>query len=121
LGKEFGLFPLFVFKIFLMKSLLVVCCFAFLAPGNQYQLKQKKSMPAKSIENVLAAHMDSLMSIEGVVGVGIGELKGKPCIKVMLDKKTRRRIKLIPKSLDGFPVVIEETGEFKARGKTPPY
>jgi hypothetical protein len=77
-------------------------------------------MPSKTIENVLAANMDSLMSIEGVVGVGIGELKGKPCIKVMLDKKTRRLLRRIPKSLDGFPVVIEETGEFKARWKTPP-
>jgi hypothetical protein len=105
-----------------MRFLLAVSLVAAVAaPGAQRHIIQKKTMPSMKIENILAAHTDSLMSIEGVVGVGIGELKGKPCIKVMLDKKTRRRIKLIPKSLDGFPVVIEETGEFKPRGETPPY
>ncbi len=103
-----------------MPFLLVVCFAAFLTPGSQRSLTQKKSMPSRTIESVLAANTDSLMSIKGVVGVGLGELKGKPCIKVMLDKKTRRVIKLIPKSLDGFSVVIEETGEFKAFKKTPP-
>ncbi len=104
-----------------MKLVLVVCLVAILAPNTHRQPKQKKSMASKSIENVVASHTDSLMAIKGVVGVGVGELEGKPCIKVMIDRRTRKLVKQIPKTLDGFVVVIEETGEFKARQRMPPY
>ena len=104
-----------------MKFLLVVCSLSVAAPGAQQQLKPKEPMPSKSIEKVLAANTDSLMAIKGVVGVGIGELGGKPCLKVMVDRMTRKLRKQIPKSLEGYPVVIEETGEFKARRRTPRY
>jgi hypothetical protein len=78
-------------------------------------------MPSKSIDDVLAAHRTSLRSVRGVTGVEKGEFDGKPCIKVTTDKRTRKLMKQIPKSLDGFIVLIEETGEFRTRQKTPPY
>lgn len=71
-------------------------------------------MPLKSIEEVLEEHTLELMSIEGVVGTAQGLCKAKPCIKVYVIKKTRQLTQRIPTTLEGYPVVIEETGEFQA-------
>ncbi len=77
------------------------------------QPKENK-MTHKTIEQVLKEHTDHLMSIPGVVGTAQGELYGKPCIKVFVVKKTPELKRRIPTDLEGFPVIIEETGEFKA-------
>jgi hypothetical protein len=52
------------------------------------------------------------MSIPGVVGVYVGLLEDDrtTCLKVMVVKKTRELERGIPKSLEGHPVVLEETG-----------
>ena len=74
----------------------------------------EKKMQAKTIEVVLEEHTDKWMSIPGVVGTAIGEYKGKPCIKIFVVKKTAELTKKIPSKIEGFPVVIQETGEFRA-------
>ena len=71
-------------------------------------------MPAKTIEEVLKQHTDEWMSIPGVVGTAIGEFEDKPCIKVFVAKKTRELTEKIPAEVEGFPVIIEETGEIRA-------
>jgi hypothetical protein len=68
----------------------------------------------KPIEQVLKEHTDQLMSIRGVVGTGQGLCSGEPCIKVFVSKKTLELEQEIPKNLEGYPVVIQETGKFKA-------
>ena len=35
-------------------------------------------------------------------------------IKVFVSKKTAKLEKRIPKTLEGYPVVVQETGKFKA-------
>ena len=77
-----------------------------------------KKMTSKTIEQVLEEHTDKWMSIPGVVGTAIGELKGKPCIKVLVVKKNEELKKKIPSQVEGFPVVIEETGEIRALEKS---
>lgn len=67
----------------------------------------------KKIEAVLKQHTDRLMSVNGVVGTAIGECEGKPCIRVLVVKKTPALLSKIPSSLEGFPVVIDETGEIR--------
>ncbi|OGP83487.1 MAG: hypothetical protein A2V87_00295 [Deltaproteobacteria bacterium RBG_16_58_17] len=54
------------------------------------------------------------MTIPGVVGTAEGRCEGKPCIKVFVIKKTSDLDEKIPKNLDGYAVIIEETGEIKA-------
>jgi hypothetical protein len=55
---------------------------------------------------------DRVMGRPGVSGTAIGELDGKPCLKVYLsDAGARKRI---PRSSGGFPVVVEVTGPFRA-------
>ncbi len=74
----------------------------------------EKTMPAKTIEEVLKEHTDELMSIPGVVGTAQGLCDGKPCIKVLVIKKTPELEQKIPNVLEGHPVVVQETGEIRA-------
>jgi hypothetical protein len=77
----------------------------------------KNPMTAETIKEVLKKHTKDLMSMPGVVGTGQGLCEGKPCIKVFVIEKTPDLDQKIPKTLDGYPVVIEETGEIKALPK----
>lgn len=66
------------------------------------------------INLVKEKYVDALMKIPGVVGVYVGETEEKyPCIKVMIREETDSTKKYIPKELEGFPVIIEVTGEIK--------
>ncbi|HEX2962723.1 MAG TPA: hypothetical protein VHO43_13075 [Ignavibacteriales bacterium] len=68
----------------------------------------------RSIEEVMNAHTDELMSIPDVNGVYIGELEnGQECITVLVSKKTELHKKKIPTKIEGYPVIIEETGEIR--------
>ena len=80
------------------------------APTNQPLTKE--DMPLRDINLVLRDHDDELLSIPGVVGVYVGVLEdGKtPCLKVMVIKKTPELEQKIPKSLEGYPVLLDETG-----------
>jgi hypothetical protein len=71
-------------------------------------------MPTRDIKTVMEAHVNELMAMPGVAGVAIGELDdGTPCILVMVVELTDELEQKIPKSLEGHPVVIEVSGEFK--------
>lgn len=54
----------------------------------------------------------SLLDKPGVVGVGIGECAGEPCIKVMLEKELKDVA--IPSESFGFKVEMEVTGTIRA-------
>jgi hypothetical protein len=71
-------------------------------------------MPAKSIEQVLKENTDAWMAIDGVEGTAIGLYKGKPCIKILASVKAQELRGKIPSVVEGYPVIIEETGEFRA-------
>jgi hypothetical protein len=71
-------------------------------------------MTAKTIEEVLKEHTEDLMSIPGVVGTAQGLCDDRDCIKVFVIEKTPELDQKIPNTLEGYPVMIEETGEFRA-------
>ena len=75
--------------------------------------------PTPDINAVLRAHDRELLAVPGVVGVYVAVLDdGKtPCLKVMLAQKSAAAERAIPKNIDGFPVVIEVTGEIKPLDK----
>ena len=58
-----------------------------------------------------------MMSLLGVAGMGQGECEGQPCIKLFLSKRTPELLERLPASLEGYAVVVEETGDFRALGK----
>ncbi len=76
------------------------------------------SSPRRDINDVLRAHDQELLAIPGVVGVYVGALAdGKtPCLKVMLARKSPETERAIPKTLEGYPVVTEVTGEIRPLG-----
>lgn len=74
----------------------------------------ERAMSGETIQTVLERHADRLVALPGVAGTGIGECDGRPCIKVFVVKKTRQLVQRIPATLDGFRVVVEETGEIRA-------
>jgi hypothetical protein len=71
--------------------------------------------PKRDINDVLRAHDKELLAVPGVVGVFVGLLEdGKtPCLKVMLAQKSPEAERAIPKMLEGYPVVVEVTGEIR--------
>jgi hypothetical protein len=88
-----------------------------LADTNIGSYRGRNPMAAETIKEVLKKHTRDLMSMPGVVGTGQGLCEGKPCIKVFVIEKTPDLNQKIPKTLEGYPVVVEETGEIKALPK----
>ena len=88
----------------------IACSAAMRSPVNQ--TGQKESMTLRDINAVLKDHDKELLAIPGVVGVYVGLLPDDktPCLKVMVVKETEDLKKKIPKSLEGYPVLIEESG-----------
>jgi hypothetical protein len=74
-------------------------------------------MAEKAIQDVLKEHTIELMSLPGVVGTAQGLCDGKPCIKVFVIEKTPELDQRIPDTLEGYPVMVEETGEIRALPK----
>lgn len=69
----------------------------------------------RSIQAVLEDNATTLTSIPGVVGTALGEVSNKPFIKVFVARRTPELVEQVPSSLEGYPVAVEETGEFLAR------
>lgn len=71
-------------------------------------------MDEKTIEQVQEKHTSQWMAIDGVEGTAIGLYKDKPCIKIFSSKKAQDLWGVIPSTVGGYPVIIEETGTFRA-------
>ena len=70
----------------------------------------------KAVERVLAQHTDRWMQIPGVVGTAMSLHEGKPCILIMTSVDPDQIESRIPLNIQGYPVIIEKTGEFRALG-----
>ncbi len=71
-------------------------------------------MPERTIEQVLKDHTDQWMAIHEIEGTAIGLSRGKPCIKIFTSSNMQNMQDKIPSTVEGYPVIIEETGEFRA-------
>ncbi len=71
-------------------------------------------MPDKDIMTVVDEHAPRLIDIEGVVGVAVGELPtGELCVRIYVIEMTDELRAQLPSRLDGHPVDIEVSGEFR--------
>jgi hypothetical protein len=96
--------------------LIILLTFSFSSTGKTSDMHEKgNQMASRTIAEVLKEHTTSLMAVPGVVGTGQGLCEGKPCIKVFVIEKTPDLEQKLPEILEGYPVVIKETGEIKAR------
>jgi hypothetical protein len=98
-----------------------VLCLTFVTLGfvasYQQNMAQTNSPPPKrDINAVLASHDKELLAIPDVVGVYVGTLDDRRtlCLRVMLARKNPESARKIPKSIEGYPVVTEVTGEARA-------
>lgn len=80
-------------------------------------LEEGKSMPCKTIEQVQAEYTDKWVAIPGVEGIAIGLFERKPCIKIFTSKKAEELREMIPSIVEGYLVIIEESGTFRAFGQ----
>ena len=71
--------------------------------------------PARDINAVLRAHDHELLKLPGVVGVSVGLLPDNKtqCLKVMLAPSNSKTEQALPKTLEGYKVLIEITGEIR--------
>lgn len=76
-----------------------------------------RTVRTMTVEAALKKHTEALMSLPGVVGTAQGICEGRDCIKVFVRKRTPELERRIPPVLEGYPVDIEETGEFRPRGE----
>ena len=74
--------------------------------------KRNEAMIRRDINEVLKDHEQELMAMSGVVGVYVGLLPdGKSsCLKVMVAKETEDLKKRTPMFIEGYPVLIEQSG-----------
>jgi hypothetical protein len=83
--------------------------------GSRAREAETTRVSGKSIEDVLAAHNESLMALPGVVGTAIGRCEGTPCIRVFMRDSAAARTTRVAGQLEGYPVRVEVSGMFHAR------
>ncbi|MBF0430162.1 MAG: hypothetical protein HQK83_02700 [Fibrobacteria bacterium] len=71
-------------------------------------------MKKKTIETVISENRAALMDRPGVVAVGLGKTDGQLCIKILLTQPSLVLRESIPDSLEGYPVIMEISGEINA-------
>jgi len=71
-------------------------------------------MQHDSVAQVLARHTERLMALPGVIGTAESKCSGRPCILVLVARRTPELERLIPAELEGIPVEIRETGPIRA-------
>ncbi|CAN5467187.1 hypothetical protein BH18VER1_BH18VER1_12410 [soil metagenome] len=81
-------------------------------------MSETSPAPRRDINAVLADCDDRLLAIPGVVGVYVGLLEDEktPCLKVMVSERKSAAEQPIPASIEGYPVVVEVTGELRPLG-----
>ena len=73
-------------------------------------------MPKRTIDEVLAAHNDSLMTLPGVVGTAIALCdRGERCIKVLIENGNPETLSRIPSRIEGYSVITEVAGTIRPR------
>jgi hypothetical protein len=72
-------------------------------------------MNEKSIEEVKEDWEEKLMTIPGVMGVGIGLTKDRreTCIKIYVNRAASAQVPQIPEQIEGYSVEVELRGTFR--------
>jgi hypothetical protein len=98
----------------LVIAVVFIACIFGCTERRSGDLEQVEGMSRKTIEQVQEEHTEEWMAIDGVEGIAIGLYKNKPCIKIFSSKKADNLRGQIPSTVEGYPVIIEETGTFRA-------
>jgi hypothetical protein len=100
------------------RALAFFLALSFLAPGCKSSRESAMNAPSRPLSAVLADHAPRLMAIPGVVAVAEGEnAAGRPCLRIWATGADKVRTQL-PKAIDGYDVVVEESGPIEAMDST---
>jgi hypothetical protein len=113
-----GVFGVLVTLIILHCGVALVCSQGYGGPGTEGERTVEKDT-LRMAEEVLAANEAKLLSIPGVVGVGIGltEQGDRPAIHVYVQTQATGGTvpAAIPKQINNVPIRIISTDEIRAR------
>ena len=100
-------------------NLVLLLAATLVASCRPNMAQTSSSSPKRDINAVLAAHDKELLAIPDVVGVYVGVLEDgrTACLKVMLARKNPEMERKIPHLLEGYPVIVEVTGEIRPLGQ----
>lgn len=77
----------------------------------------RESTNARPLAEIIAERAPEWMALSGVVGVHEGvDPAGAPCVKIMVERATPELRRELPGSVEGYPVLIRETGPVAPRG-----
>src|SRR5437588_6470506 len=98
-----------------MSCMLCVASLAITSGCRENMAQNNSPSPKRDINAVLRDHDKELLLIPNVVGVYVGviETTNKPCLKVMVARELTKSDPAIPTSIEGYPVVVEVTGEIR--------
>ena len=65
------------------------------------------------LESIQARHQDRVLSLPEVQGIGMGKEAGRWIFKVFVRKSSPEGLRAIPTSIEGIPVRVVESGEFR--------
>jgi hypothetical protein len=99
--------------LFLVLTFVVAC--------RQNMTQNNSSSPKRDINVVLAAHDKELLAMPDVVGVYVGTLEDRRtlCLRVMLARKNPETERKIPRSIEGYAVRVEVSGEIRPMSQQP--
>ncbi len=103
------------------KTFAVWLCFLMIAGSEEGCRRNRDDNQKESLSNMSKPTIAQVqekcqwqwMSLPGVVAVGIGAVGDTAVIKVFVSKKTPALEQKIPKKVEGYSVVIEESGEIR--------
>ena len=102
---------------------LLICLIAaaFTAGCEENMAQNNSPSPKRDINAVLATHGKELLTIPDVVGVYVGTLEDRRtlCLRVILARKNPETKRKIPRSIEGYPVHIEVSGEIRPMSQQP--
>ncbi|MFO7610566.1 MAG: hypothetical protein R6X35_15495 [Candidatus Krumholzibacteriia bacterium] len=90
-------------------TLLLVLALAACGPP-----RQEETVDRPDIMSVVDTHAPRLIAIEGVAAIAVGALdSGEPCVRIYVVALTDALRAQLPPTLEGWPVVLEESGEIR--------
>lgn len=84
------------------------------APDSEQTETMAPDKPRTDIAAIIAEHEDAIMQ-PGVTAVGESVCDGTPCIRIYIKEADEALERRLPRELAGVPVVVEVSGEFRAR------
>jgi hypothetical protein len=64
----------------------------------------------KTITTVIEEQGERLLALPGVVGLAEGLADGKPCVLLLVERRTPELDAQVPANIDGYTVVVKVTG-----------